>query len=132
MTEEPSQSLLGAMSALDALIFILSAGGATALHFVRKHRGGLSGPGQWLGDALNVGTISVLSLILLRALLTPVAGALISIPDVSNSNGLVILVSFAYCIIVIAGSLATSCNASAAGVPPKPSGAVTPGAPSGL
>lgn len=115
MTEEPSQSLLGAMSAMDALIFMLSAVGATALHFFRKHRGGLSGPGQWMGDALNVGTISVLSLMLLRALLTPVAGTVIAVPDVSNSNGLVIMVSFAYCIIVIASSLVTSCNSPTSG-----------------
>ncbi|MBO9501451.1 hypothetical protein [Brevundimonas sp. A19_0] len=120
MTADNTHLVISGVAGVDAAVFVVSAVGATIFHFVRKNRSVRSGTGQWLGDALNIGTILVLFLILIKVITASLWGDAFSfIPDVSETNGMLILVSFAYCIIVISTNLLSSCAQPASGGAPS-------------
>lgn len=95
-----------ALSRVDTFVLVISLIGATLLHFLRHARGHASGRGQWLNDALSVGTIGVLLLVACEAALG--SFGLVNFKTVAQANGLVIVTAFIYCVVMISINLAKS------------------------
>ena len=104
-TSAPTE-IVPTLSAIDAGILFISIAGATILNRRRKHNAREGVPGQWLGDALSCGTIAVLLLIGCQA----VWGARFGLGHVAETNGVLIVTSFAYCIVMICVNLIKSCD----------------------
>lgn len=106
------------LTRLDGLIVLIGMAAASYFYFHRKNRNIPNPPDQWISDVLNVGTLTILSLIIGAAL----ARTFVEIPPLisgaisraADANGVLLIAGFGNCIRVVAGGLLKSLAPEAA------------------
>lgn len=93
-----------ALSSLNAGIFIVSVLGSSILHWRRTANGRKTARGQWFTDGLGIGTLIVLTLMVVAALL----GRSDLTTEMVKENGLLITTSLIYCAVMIGTNLLDS------------------------
>lgn len=100
------------ISAFDYGIAALAIAAATLFYFVRRRIGAPNAPDQWLSDVFNVGTLVILT----DLLLLPLTKATRVVPapwgdamrGAAAANGIVVLGAFGNCIRVIGAGILRS------------------------
>ncbi|MES1157262.1 MAG: hypothetical protein ABUL73_05730 [Alphaproteobacteria bacterium] len=96
--------VIGQVDPLNITLAVVAIIGAFALQlarFLNRRRG--SGPIQWLNDALSVGTLLLLGIIAFNA--TAAHYFNMNFDAVTHSNGILILIALANCMVMIVQSL---------------------------
>ena len=86
------RSLDHSLSTFDQITLAISVVGASVLWLLRRHHGRKHAAGQWIGDALTVGTMVVVFAIGVDAIF----GNVLGLGAVANANHLLIAIACVY------------------------------------
>jgi hypothetical protein len=91
------------VATLNGSIVIVSILGASVLGAIRHGLRGRVGPAQWLGDALNIGTLFLLAWIAAGQFFEGLQG-----DQLMRQNQILISLALTYCVYMIGGQLIAS------------------------